>query len=49
MANSNEDTPNTPTHNPDVRPTYIYLIYIMIYIIFVFIYKYNIFKYFTFC
>ena len=21
MANSNEDTPNTPTHNPDVRPT----------------------------
>ena len=24
MANSNEDTPNTPTHNPDVRPTYIY-------------------------
>ena len=25
MANSNEDTPNTPTHNPDVRPTYIYM------------------------
>ena len=22
MANSNEDTPNTPTHNPDVHPTY---------------------------
>ena len=22
MANSNEDSPNTPTPNPDVHPTY---------------------------